>query len=146
MAKGKGQIPFEPTDEQRTLVMALAAAGVPQEQICLEVKWPEASLHQDAGKPITKPTLRKCFRRELDNGMQRANGKVIATAFEMATKDKVPAMVIFWLKTRCGWKEPAQDVNLSLSYLQLVEAAAKKAEEARRAQLTVIEGGKAAAA
>lgn len=145
MAKGKGQIPFEPTDEQRTLVMGLAAAGVPHPQICLEVKWPEASLHQDAGQPISCPTLRKCFRHELDNGMQRATGKVIGALFKNAfVKENVVAQ-IFWLKCRAGWKEPAQEVNLSMTYGQLIETAQKKAEEDRKGKLTVIHGGKPAA-
>ena len=29
----------------------------------------------------------------------------LLTAFQMANSGKFPVMTIFWLKTRCGWKE-----------------------------------------
>lgn len=128
---GKNGFQFEPTQEQRNLVVALAAVGTPHKHICLEILRPD-------GKPISEPTLRKAFREELDNGMQRANGKVVNVAYKMATAGTIPAMTIFWLKTRCGWKEPAQDVNLSLTYGQLVEQAMTKRPAPERPALTVV--------
>ena len=143
MARAKGQVPFEPTDEQRELVAILAGTGVPQSVICRFITWPADALHDDAGKPITDRTLRKVFRAELDEGIEIAHAMLKKTAFHMAVVDKVPAMAIFLLKTRLGWKEPAQDVNLHMTYGELVELAEKKAAE-ERAKLAVIPGGKAA--
>lgn len=140
-AKG-GQEPFEPTDEQRDLVAILAGNGVPQPVICRFITWPQMT--REAGKPITDRTLRKAFRSELDAGMDVANAKLIKTAFKVATVDEVPSVLIFLLKTRLGWKEPAQDVTLHMTYGELVEKAEKQAADERAAKLTVITGGKAA--
>jgi hypothetical protein len=127
MAKRRaGQIPFSPTEEQRELVAVLAGAGIPHLTICRFITWPATAGH-DAGKPIVMMTLRKCFRYELNEGMAHSNAKIVKTAHEMIVKDKNPALTIFWLKTRMGWKEPAQEVNLSMSYGQLVEQAVKQA-------------------
>lgn len=54
---------------------------------------------------ISDETLRKHYREELDHGMTKANARVVQTAFQQATSGKSPAMTMFWLKTRLGWKE-----------------------------------------
>ena len=84
--------PFDPTDEQRRIVRALAAVGVPQQSI---------SNHLE----IDAKTLRKHLRRELDGGMLEANVKVAQTLFSMATVDRNVAAAIFWMKARGGWRE-----------------------------------------
>ena len=84
--------PFDPTDEQRRIVRALAAVGVPQQSI---------SNHLE----IDAKTLRKHLRRELDGGMLEANVKVAQTLFSMATVDRNVAACIFWMKARGGWRE-----------------------------------------
>jgi hypothetical protein len=61
---------------------------------------------------VDDKTLRKHYRRELDTGAIEANTRVAASLYAMATKDKIPAAAIFWLKARAGWKE-SQDVNLA---------------------------------
>jgi hypothetical protein len=62
---------------------------------------------------IDDKTLRKHFRRELDTGAIEANTRVAASLYAMATKDKIPAAAIFWMKARAGWKdhnpEPPRD-------------------------------------
>jgi hypothetical protein len=60
---------------------------------------------------IDRKTLRKHFRRELDTGHIIANTAVARSLFEMATRHKVPAAAIFWMKARAGWKE-ARDLNI----------------------------------
>lgn len=142
MARGakkgdRGQAAFEPTNEQRELVATLAGCGISQEVICLEVKGAD-------GEPITSRTLRKHFRVELNRGMEIANARVVKAAHKSALAGNVP-MMIFWLKVRMGWKEPAQDVNVGVTYGQLVAAAFEKGRD-EKAKLTVIEGGKAKAA
>jgi hypothetical protein len=56
-------------------------------------------------------TLRKYYRNELDIGQTIANAAVAESLFLMATRDKVPAAAIFWMKARAGWKE-ARDLNI----------------------------------
>lgn len=141
MAK-KGREQFEPDEKQRELVAILAGHGIPQETICTFIFWGE--LTEKAGKPITPPTLRKAFRLELDNGKHMRDSKLLRTAFEMATVDKVPSVLIFLLKTQVGLKEPASEVHLHTTYGELVKQAVEKGEEQRKAALTVIQGGKAA--
>ena len=85
-------VAFEPTDEQRRTVRAMAGFGVP---------------HEDIGTllEIDAKTLRKHFRRELDRGAVEATAKVAQSLFNMATQDKNVAAAIFWMKARAGWRE-----------------------------------------
>ena len=85
-------LPFDPNDEQRRTVKALAAVGVPQEAIAGYID-------------IDAKTLRKHFRPELDHGTLEANVKVAQTLFSMATVDRNVAACIFWMKARGGWRE-----------------------------------------
>jgi len=64
------------------------------------------------GKPISDRTLRKYFARELAEGSVKANVKVAQALFRQAEKGSVAA-IIFWLKTRGGWKESPQAVELT---------------------------------
>src|SRR6266481_3856407 len=86
---------FEPTAEQRKTVEAMAAYGIPEDQIASTI----------GPKGIDPKTLRKHFRRELLLGATKANSKVAETAYQMATSGKCPTMTIFWAKCRNGWKE-----------------------------------------
>ncbi len=99
-----GRPPHEPTEATRKQVKALAAYGVPQDEI---------------GKVIgiSKPTLEKHYREELDRAQIEANAKVAESLFRKAMGDGAQSVTaaIFWLKTRAQWKEPALDTNMKLS-------------------------------
>ncbi len=84
--------PFEPTEEQRRTVRAMAGFGIPHEGIATLLD-------------IDPKTLRKYFRRELDRGSVEATAKVAQSLFQMATVDKNVAAAIFWMKARAGWRE-----------------------------------------
>ena len=86
---------FDPTSEQKKNVEAMAAYGIPEEDI--------ASTIGEHG--IDPKTLRKYFRHQLDVGATKANSAVAQTAYQMATSGKYPASTMFWLKCRAGWKE-----------------------------------------
>ena len=90
---------YQPNDEQRRLVRAMAGFGVPQDDI---------ATHLD----IDPKTLRKHFRQELDRGTTEANVKVAQSLFQMATQGKNVAAAIFWMKARAGWREK-HDVEVS---------------------------------
>ncbi len=85
-------VAFEPTDEQRRTVRAMAGFGVPHEDIATLLE-------------IDAKTLRKHFRRELDRGSIEATAKVAQTLFAMATSGQNVAAAIFWMKARAGWRE-----------------------------------------
>jgi len=84
--------PFKPTPALRQRVRQLAVVGLPQEDI--------ATLVECSAK-----TLRKHFRKELDQGSAEANALVAGFLFQTAKGGNVAAQ-IFWLKTRARWVPP----------------------------------------
>lgn len=80
-----------PTDELRVQVERAAGIGLPHEQIATLLG-------------ITDKTLRKKYRRELDLGMAKANVNV-ANAYYREVQKGNPTLLIWWTKTRLGWKE-----------------------------------------
>jgi len=89
----------QPTEEQRRQVMTMAGFGIPQPEIARLIN-------------ISDRTLRTYYRRELDTGATEANVRVAQSLYTMAVKDRVPSAAIFWLKSRAGWKEAPQDLNI----------------------------------
>ena len=90
---------FEPSEEQRRLVRAMAGFGMPQENIATPLA-------------IDPKTLRKHFRQELNRGAIQANVKVAQSLFQMATEGRNVAAAIFWMKSRAGWRE-RHDIHVS---------------------------------
>jgi hypothetical protein len=88
----KGRPSFQPNENDRQQVEKKAGVGIRHEDIA-------------AVLGMTAKTLRKHFRRELDRGAIEANTQVLETLFEMAKSGKNTAATIFWVKTRCGWRE-----------------------------------------
>ncbi len=89
-----GRPPYEPTDQNRKQVSAMAAYGIPQMDICNVLG-------------ISINTLTKYYRHELDTGGAIATAKVAENLYKKATGDGSQSVTaaIFWLKTRAGWKE-----------------------------------------
>ena len=85
-------VKFQPTDEQRRTVRAMAGYGMPHVDIATFLD-------------IDAKTLRKYFTRELDLGSIEATTKVAQSLFRMATEGKNVAAAIFWMKARAGWPE-----------------------------------------
>jgi len=83
--------PHEPSKESRQLVQLHATIGTPQKVIADILD-------------IDDKTLTKYYRAELDQAMARANASVGGALFNKATKGDTAAM-IFWMKTRAGWRE-----------------------------------------
>lgn len=94
---GAGRSTFRPTEEQRDLVMQLAAFGLRHSDIAMFMKGAN-------GKPISEPTLRKNFAHELDTGKLKANVKVAQTLYKKAIGGDTTS-IIFWLKAQAGWSE-----------------------------------------
>jgi hypothetical protein len=85
-------VKFQPTDEQRRTVRAMAGYGMPHDDIATFLD-------------IDAKTLRKYFTRELELGSIEATTKVAQSLFRMATEGKNVAAAIFWMKARAGWRE-----------------------------------------
>jgi hypothetical protein len=91
---GAGKPQYEPTAADRATVKNLIVCGYTQEQI--------AKCLATAG--ISKNTLRKHFRRELDSS--KAEVDAFATsALINGIKNGNTTLLIFFLKSRCGWQE-----------------------------------------
>jgi hypothetical protein len=89
-----------PTDAQRQLVQLHATIGTTHEVIASIIG-------------IDAKTLRKHYREELDQSMAKANAQIGGALFNKAKGGDTAAM-IFWMKTRAGWREK-QEVDLSSS-------------------------------
>lgn len=90
--------PHEPSKESRQLVQLHATIGTPQNVIADIIG-------------IDDKTLRLYYRDELDQALARANASVGGALFNKATKGDTAAM-IFWMKTRAGWREK-QEIDMT---------------------------------
>jgi hypothetical protein len=57
---------------------------------------------------ISRPTLEKHFRRELDTGATEANMRVVQSLYTNATRNMSVQAQIWWTKTRMGWKDTSE--------------------------------------
>lgn len=87
----RGPKPWEPTQEERRLVEHYVSIGYTQEQVAALMEKSVDSLD------------RHC-RRELDLGSLAVNAKIGGKLFQKAMEGDT-ASLIFWAKTRMGWKE-----------------------------------------
>lgn len=57
----------------------------------------------------------------VDRGRTRAEKEVTQSAYEQAISGKVPAMTMFWLKCRAGWREnPERDKSKTEELLESI--------------------------
>lgn len=93
--EGSGRKPFRPTSEQRRQVEIMSGLGLPTRSIATLI---------DGG--IGHTTLQKYFRDELDRGKARMMLKATKRLTELMMDDKT--LLIFYLKTQCGWSETSK--------------------------------------
>ena len=91
--KSVGAPTFKPTEQEREQVEQMSAVGIPQESICKVIR-----------NGIDDKTLRKHFRKELDTALAKANSAIGTTLYNKAMGGDTTAL-IWWSKTRMGWKE-----------------------------------------
>ena len=84
---------FIPTKAERKEVVKLISVGIPQESVAMVIR-----------DGISKPTLEKHFRHELDTAMINAHGKMGKKIFAQAMAGD-RTLQIFYAKTQMGWKE-----------------------------------------
>ena len=105
-----GRKPFEATADQRNTVKIMSGLGVPQEKICLLV------INRQTRKPISEPTLRRAFRREIDSGQTELT-TLVGNMLVEAALGLPPAVgepiksdaarldaAIFYLECQAGWR------------------------------------------
>tara|TARA_R100000306_G_scaffold61305_1_gene63478 strand:- start:829 stop:1188 length:360 start_codon:yes stop_codon:yes gene_type:complete len=78
----------KPTTDQRRMVEAMSAYGIPQEEIAVVVA-------------VDRKTLAKHYARELAEATAKANAKVAERLYDRAMEGDVKAMM-FWLERRGG--------------------------------------------
>ncbi len=95
--------PHEPTPETRKQVETMTGFGVPQADVAKLLG-------------ISKPTLDKHYRPELDTGMLKANVQVTQSLFQKAIGNGPAAVTaaIFWAKCRMGWRETPEELNVNM--------------------------------
>jgi hypothetical protein len=101
-----------PDEASRRQVEAMAGYGVPEADIARVIA-------------IDAKTLRKHYPEELATGHIKAGARVAENLYRKATGEGREAVTaaIFWLKTRCGWKETlVQEVKAEVRYVARMPA------------------------
>jgi predicted transcriptional regulator len=92
MAKrGPGRPMHEKTKENAAVAEAMSGYGMPHAQIALQLG-------------ICEGTLRKHYSEELARGVPKANSQIAQAMFKKAINGD-STLLIWWSKTRMGWKE-----------------------------------------
>lgn len=89
---GGGMPAHVPTDSKRREVVLMSGVGIPDADIARELG-------------ISEKTLRKYYRKEMDEGDSKARMQLLNTAFKMATSGRSASMTKFLLNVRYGIKE-----------------------------------------
>lgn len=97
----RGPKGMQPTKKQKADVLRRSGYGVPQTVIATDLG-------------ISLPTLHKHFRAELDNGKTALDEIAVGQLFKNILAGK-EASTMFYLKCRCGWKEPPKAVDVAHS-------------------------------
>ena len=122
-----------PTDEDKRVIRTFASFGIPYTAIAAEVNVSEITLVKHCGEMM-------------EQARAQANARVAHTLYQLAVTDKNLGAVIFWLKTRAGWRETthveldSRNLNVNINAPQdpaqlaqavriLIESGALKAED-----------------
>jgi hypothetical protein len=87
-----GPVPAERDEDYAPWVERMAICGTPRHTIARVLGCSLEALNTN-------------YPDELEHGQNVGNAMVAQTAFEIAVSGAVPAMTMFWLKTRAGWRE-----------------------------------------
>lgn len=80
------------------MIPAMSLAGITQENMCKVIT-------AATGFTISRPTLEKYYREELDNGKDILHAKLASNLVHRALTDDKPACLFFLLKTRYKYRE-----------------------------------------
>lgn len=115
-----GRPRFEPTDEERKQVEAMAGYGVGESHIAALIRG-----------GIGLSTLRERFKEDLERGRAKAHAGIGKTLYQKAMAGDV-ASLIWWTKTQMRWAEQPKVIEISgqISITQALEEAAQRVIEA----------------
>lgn len=94
-----------PDEKTRLLVKNLSAVGIRYVDIAHKMD-------------ITDDTLRKHYKKELEEGRIDANAEIGRTLFQQAKNGNTSA-AIFWLKTRANWTETVRTEHTGVDGTEL---------------------------
>ena len=119
-SRGRGRPRFEPTDEERKQVEAMAGYGVGESHIAALIRG-----------GIGLSTLRERFKEDLERGRAKAHAGIGKTLYQKAMAGDV-ASLIWWTKTQMRWAEQPKVIEISgqISITQALEEAAQRVIEA----------------
>jgi hypothetical protein len=119
-SRRKGDVTYRPSEDDRKTVRAMITVGLDQSTICERLE-------------ITDKTLRKHFRKDLDNAHNRL---VLNTRIQVINRAKTDTQALIYLSRVLGWNDrPAPaNVNVNVGGLSL----ANMDEDAMRAELAEI--------
>ena len=109
--RGPGQPPWQPTPKERETVKLMTGYGIPQDAICKVLR-------------VTRPTLEKHCRGELDTGAADANAAMAASMFRMGTRGPYSVRfhaAKFWLAARAGWREADKMVLVPMAAYEMTD-------------------------
>ena len=111
--------PHKPDERDLKRVRTMVGMGMTQDEICAVIG-------------VSKPTLHKYYRADLDVGAAEANAAVAQSLFKQATNAEKPNVIaaIFWLKARAGWRDA--DPREGLGKKEQKQAAAEEVSNAGR--------------
>lgn len=95
-----GRPPYEPTDQIRAVVSVMYAGGINKESIADAIG-------------ITTETMNKYYHAELASSKCKLDAEVIAALIKKIRAGDT-ASILFYLKTRCGWKETIRNENVDI--------------------------------
>jgi DNA-binding XRE family transcriptional regulator len=104
-----------PTEATRQLVQLHSSVGTTQEDIA-------------AILGITRRTLFKYYKRELDLARAQANATIGGMLFNKAKNGDVTS-AIFWMKTRAGWRERQEVTGANGGAIQIEDVTKRDADE-----------------
>jgi hypothetical protein len=119
-----GRPRFEPTDEERKQVEAMAGYGVAEAHIAALIRG-----------GIGVSTLRERFKENLEQGRAKAHAGIGKTLYQKAINGDV-ASLIWWTKTQMRWTEAPRQIELS-GNISITDALAQA--QARLIEAEIIE-------
>jgi hypothetical protein len=100
--RGRGQPPFEPTKDQRTLVKLMAGFGIPHDRMRLGIT------NRYTNKPISRDVLERAFADELEVGSVEMDIEAMRSMAAQIIKGNA-TMLIWYTKNRWGWRDDPAD-------------------------------------
>jgi hypothetical protein len=106
MPKKKGDFNNHFSKEQYAMMETMAAYGAPMHEIADELEIDERTLER---RMKEDPLINAAIKR----GRRKAHMKARKTLYDMAFVDKSVQAAIFYARTRLGWKEPKQEIEVT---------------------------------